>query len=239
MRRYSFLYRRNDFQKLAANNVSNESTPRTFSNRNMEETCSSNEMDPGTAKNITALKEMNLHHPSLDSGSYDYAPDGETTDRDVMPIHHTMSPRYPGEQLQQQHLQQLQLLQQQQRQLQLHQQQLQQLQQQEQELAVVQPQIHHYHQNETKMGEVQLMTSKELRKSMKIRKVKSEMKYVETPTLKDATKKDKKKESKSDHEFANDSDVSDHHNFSDMISDILWDYFMHSGTPKITCYLRY
>lgn len=215
---------------MAVSNASNESTPRTFSNLNTDEACSGNDLDPATAKNISGLSDMNLHHPALDSESggnysYDYADDGETSEQDVLPTH-SMSPRYPGQQLQQRHLQQLQLLQQQR-------------QQQEQAQQQMQHNLHYYHQMEPINGESQVMTGKELRKSMKIRKVRSEMKYVETPTVKDAAKKDKKKESKSDHEFANDSDVSDHHNFSNMISDILWHYFMHSGTPKITCSLHY
>lgn len=50
-----------------------------------------------------------------------------------------------------------------------------------------------------------LITQKETRKALKVRKVKSEMKYVEPPTIKESAKK---KESKSDHELANETDVS-------------------------------
>lgn len=46
---------------------------------------------------------------------------------------------------------------------------------------------------------------KELRKVLKVRKVKSEMKYVEPMSN---SMSSKKKESKSDHEFANETDVS-------------------------------
>lgn len=50
----------------------------------------------------------------------------------------------------------------------------------------------------------QTLTPKESRKSHKVRKVKSEMKYVESPPKDSA----KRKISKSDHEFSNESDVS-------------------------------
>lgn len=64
-------------------------------------------------------------------------------------------------------------------------------------------------------------TVKEMpRKLLKVRKVKSEMKYVE-PTPKDSSKK---KESKSDHEFANETDVS--RQFQKEIYDILATYLL-------------
>uniref|UniRef100_A0A1B0B4Y5 Protein Cep78 homolog n=1 Tax=Glossina palpalis gambiensis TaxID=67801 RepID=A0A1B0B4Y5_9MUSC len=48
-----------------------------------------------------------------------------------------------------------------------------------------------------------IITQKETRKALKVRKVKSEMKYAEPPTVKESAKK---KESKSDHELANETD---------------------------------
>lgn len=65
------------------------------------------------------------------------------------------------------------------------------------------------------------MSQAEQRKTLKVRKVKSEVKYIEPP-VKDANKN---KESKSDHEFSNESDVSYNlTGFSKVIYDIICSY---------------
>lgn len=65
------------------------------------------------------------------------------------------------------------------------------------------------------------LTQRDQRKALKVRKVKSEVKYNEPPP-KDSSQR---KISKSDHEFANESDVSDvSMHFRKEIYDILWSY---------------
>lgn len=69
------------------------------------------------------------------------------------------------------------------------------------------------------------LTVKEVpRKLLKVRKVKSEIKYVEPAPKGSSKKKESKKESKSDHEFANESDVSSQ--FRKQIYEILATYML-------------
>lgn len=215
------IYRRNNFQKLVTSNASDESTPRTVSSNVITNI---GENDTGDHNN-NVDETMNIHRRHLESESsgnygYDYADDEDTTDQEELNNNHIFSPRYQCFPHQKEQIHQLQQLQQQK--LQLLQQQHEQLNQQQQTHDV-----HYYHENNPKNIEVQVMTGKDLRKCMKVRKVKSEMKYVDTPTLRDGSKRDKKKESKSDHEFANDSDVSDH-NFPNIVCDILWNFFINN-----------
>ena len=66
------------------------------------------------------------------------------------------------------------------------------------------------------------MSQSDQRKTLKVRKVKSEVKYNEPP-VKEANKKNK--ESKSDHEFSNENDVSCNlTGFSKVIYDIICSY---------------
>lgn len=72
------------------------------------------------------------------------------------------------------------------------------------------------------MNPPSMMTQSEQRKTLKVRKVKSEVKYVECPA-KDSVYH-KNKESKSDHEFANETDVSSNSILSKIIYDVLRTY---------------
>lgn len=117
------------------------------------------------------------------------------------------------QQLQQMQQQQLQLQLQQQQQMQQHQLQLQQqqshhLQMQtspmEQPLRTLREEDEETEQLEGSHSELDQLPEMQQRKPLKVRKVRSEMKYVEA-NLKDQAKN---RESKSDHEFANERDVS-------------------------------
>lgn len=233
---------------MVTSNISNESTPRTECSNaiaSIGEGCTVSEIDTIPMENgLDSLNTMNIHRPRVDSESsgnygYEYAEEDDATEPEEINSQ-IYSPPYKCLSNQQGQIHQLQQLQQQQLHL-LQQQQQQKLQllQKEHERLQHQQQAHNppcYYQNDPKSMEAHNVPSKDFSAPIKVRKVKSEMKYIDTPTAKDG--REKKKESKSDHEFANDSDVSDH-NFPNIVCDILWNYFINnSASSKISSALH-